>query len=81
MTEKITRNTTLTMGQVAKICEVCPKTVHGWIARGNIKGYRIPNSKHRRILLRDLVKFLEDNDMSCFLDKVIPPPERPNKPR
>ncbi|MBL0921512.1 MAG: response regulator [Phycisphaerales bacterium] len=51
----------LTTGEVAKICNVAPRTVSKWFDSGQLKGYRIPGSKDRRIPLNQLVKFMKDH--------------------
>lgn len=48
----------LTTGEVAKICNVAPRTVSKWFDSGALKGYRIPGSKDRRIPVGELVKFM-----------------------
>lgn len=48
----------LTTGQVAKICNVAPRTVSKWFDSGQLRGYRIPGSKDRRIPLSQLVRFM-----------------------
>jgi len=48
----------LTTGEVAKICSVAPRTVSKWFDSGQLRGYRIPGSKDRRIPLDQLVKFM-----------------------
>jgi excisionase family DNA binding protein len=48
----------LTTGEVAKICNVAPRTVSKWFDSGALKGYRIPGSKDRRIPVSELVKFM-----------------------
>src|SRR5688572_17759958 len=35
----------LTTGEVAKICNVAPRTVSKWFDSGALRGYRIPGSK------------------------------------
>jgi excisionase family DNA binding protein len=52
-----------TTGQVAKICQVAPRTVSKWFDTGKLKGYRIPGSLDRRIPRADLIRFLKDNGM------------------
>jgi excisionase family DNA binding protein len=52
-------NDTLTTGQVAKICSVAPRTVSKWFDSGQLRGYRIPGSKDRRIPLAQLVRFMK----------------------
>ena len=48
----------LTTGQAAKICNVAPRTVSKWFDTGQLRGYRIPGSKDRRIPLSQLVRFM-----------------------
>ena len=52
-----------TTGQVAKICQVAPRTVSKWFDSGKLKGYRIPGSQDRRIPRDHLIRFLKDNGM------------------
>lgn len=49
----------LTTGEVAKICNVAPRTVSKWFDSGSLKGYRIPGSKDRRIPVAQLIKFMK----------------------
>lgn len=51
----------LTTGEVAKICNVAPRTVSKWFDTGQIKGYRIPGSKDRRIPVSELVRFMREH--------------------
>ncbi len=53
----------LTTGDVAKICNVAPRTVSKWFDNGRLKGYRIPGSKDRRIPLNELVRFMKTHNM------------------
>jgi len=48
----------LTTGEVAKICNVAPRTVSKWFDSGSLKGYRIPGSRDRRIPSSELTKFM-----------------------
>jgi excisionase family DNA binding protein len=48
----------LTTGEVAKICNVAPRTVSKWFDSGSLKGYRIPGSRDRRIPSAELMKFM-----------------------
>jgi len=48
----------LTTGEVAKICNVAPRTVSKWFDTGKLRGYRIPGSKDRRIPLPQLIRFM-----------------------
>jgi excisionase family DNA binding protein len=53
----------LTTGEVAKICNVAPRTVSKWFDSGQLKGYRIPGSKDRRIPTDELVHFMRLHNM------------------
>ena len=53
----------LTTGDVARICNVAPRTVSKWFDSGQLKGYRIPGSKDRRIPVGELVRFMKANNM------------------
>lgn len=52
------RKNVLTTGEVAKICNVAPRTVSKWFDAGHLRGYRIPGGKDRRIPLDQLVRFM-----------------------
>ena len=53
----------LTTGDVAKICHVAPRTVSKWFDNGQLKGYRIPGSKDRRIPVNELIRFMKVHNM------------------
>jgi len=53
----------LTTGDVAKICHVAPRTVSKWFDNGQLRGYRIPGSKDRRIPVTELVRFMKIHNM------------------
>jgi excisionase family DNA binding protein len=53
----------LTTGEVARICHVAPRTVSKWFDCGQLRGYRIPGSRDRRIPLDALVAFMRANGM------------------
>jgi excisionase family DNA binding protein len=53
----------LTTGEVAKICNVAPRTVSKWFDSGALYGYRIPGSKDRRIPLNQLIRFMKQHGM------------------
>jgi len=53
----------LTTGEVAKICNVAPRTVSKWFDSGSLHGYRIPGSKDRRIPLNQLIRFMKHHGM------------------
>lgn len=51
----------LTTGEVAKICNVASRTVSKWFDSGQLRGYRIPGSKDRRIPVSNLIKFMKSH--------------------
>ncbi|MHC4738547.1 MAG: helix-turn-helix domain-containing protein [Planctomycetota bacterium] len=53
----------LTTGEVARICNVAPRTVSKWFDKGQLKGYRIPGSKDRRIPVSELTRFMKAHNM------------------
>lgn len=53
----------LTTGQVARICQVAPRTVSKWFDSGHLKGYRVPGSKDRRIPVQGLIQFMRSHGM------------------
>jgi len=50
-----------TTGEVAKICNVTIRTVIKWFESGILKGFKIPNSRDRRIPHDNLIAFMEEN--------------------
>jgi len=57
-TDMLGKKDVLTTGQVAKICNVAPRTVSKWFDSGQLRGYRIPGSKDRRIPMDQLIRFM-----------------------
>lgn len=57
----------LTTGEVAKICNVAPRTVSKWFDTGQLKGYRIPGSRDRRIPLNELKRFMKEYDIPAAI--------------
>ncbi|MBA7662456.1 hypothetical protein ES703_70485 [subsurface metagenome] len=53
----------LTTGDVARICNVAPRTVSKWFDNGQLKGYRIPSSRDRRIPVSELIRFMKVHNM------------------
>lgn len=53
----------LTTGEVATICNVAPRTVSKWFDSGQLKGYRIPGSKDRRIPMANLIRFMKQHNI------------------
>lgn len=48
----------LTTGEVARICGVAPRTVSKWFDAGQLRGFKIPGSRDRRIPREALVRFM-----------------------
>ncbi len=63
MGRKYNKQDILTTGEVAKICNVAPRTVSKWFDNGQLRGYRIPGSRDRRIPLEQLVRFMRAHGM------------------
>ena len=57
------RKDILTTGQVAQICKVAPRTVTKWFDTGQLKGYRIPGGRDRRIPATELIRFMKVHNM------------------
>jgi excisionase family DNA binding protein len=57
------RKDILTTGQVAQICKVAPRTVTKWFDTGQLKGYRIPGGRDRRIPAAELIRFMKMHNM------------------
>lgn len=58
MTETLLNKQVLTTGEVARICHVAPRTVSKWFDSGQLRGYRIPGSRDRRIPADQLKDFM-----------------------
>jgi hypothetical protein len=57
----------LTSGDVARVCNVAPRTVSKWIDNGLLLGYRIPGSRDRRVAKTDLISFMVKNNMPMHI--------------
>lgn len=53
----------LTTGEVAKICNVAPRTVSKWVDTGVLSGYRIPGSRDRRVPKSNLLRFMKAHNI------------------
>ena len=53
----MTKKRFVTTGEIAKICEVSPKTVIAWIERKQLRSFRIGRGP-RKVTLSDLFEFL-----------------------
>ncbi len=47
-----------TTGEVARLCGVAPRTVSKWFDSGQLRGFKIPGSRDRRIPRESLVRFM-----------------------
>ena len=55
--------TVFTTGEAAKICKVSQQTIIRCFDNGQLKGFRVPGSKFRRIPREQLFKFMRDNNI------------------
>jgi excisionase family DNA binding protein len=53
--------TVFTTGEAAKICKVSQRTIIRCFDNGQLKGFRVPGSRFRRIPREALYKFMKDN--------------------
>ena len=60
---EVSESTVYTTGDVARICQVAPRTVSKWFDTGRLKGYRIPGSLDRRIPRDSLIEFMRSHGM------------------
>ena len=60
----------LTTGNIATICSVASRTVTTWLDKGLLKGYKLPGSNTRRVTIKEMERFLQENGMPMppFLD-------------
>ena len=67
-------NNVLTTGDVAKICNVAPRTVSIWFDKGLLNSYCIPASRFRRIPIPELARFMTEHNIPWpkkYFDKYI----------
>ena len=55
--------TVFTTGEAAKICKVSQQTIIRCFDNGQLKGFRVPGSKFRRIPRESLYRFMRDNQI------------------
>jgi excisionase family DNA binding protein len=53
--------TVFTTGEAAKVCKVSQQTIIRCFDNGQLKGFRVPGSRFRRIPRESLYKFMKDN--------------------
>jgi excisionase family DNA binding protein len=52
-----------TTGEAAEICKVSQQTIIRCFDAGRLEGFRVPGSKFRRIPRKNLVRFMQDNNI------------------
>ena len=57
----MTSKTVFTTGEAAKICKVSQQTIIRCFDSGQLKGFRVPGSRFRRIPRPELYQFMRDN--------------------
>jgi excisionase family DNA binding protein len=55
--------TVFTTGEAAKVCKVSQQTIIRCFDNGQLKGFRVPGSKFRRIPRESLFRFMKDNNI------------------
>src|SRR5262245_3996374 len=60
-TDERMNKTVYTTGEAAKICKVSQQTIIRCFDNGQLKGFRVPGSRFRRIPREALYKFMKDN--------------------
>ena len=54
---------TLKPSEIAQYCDVHQRTVSRWIAKGQLKGYKLPGRGNYRVLVDDFISFLHQQNM------------------
>lgn len=65
--QTLQRKAVYTTGEVARICHVAPRTVSKWVDTGQLRGYRIPGSRDRRIPVEHLQAFMRAHGIPADL--------------
>ena len=60
-----------TTSEVAKFCKVSTQTASRWVDNGQLPGWRVPFTKHRRVSQKSLIKFMRDNGLPEDLIKEV----------
>ena len=60
---EVNREYSLTTGKVAELCQVTKRTVIKWIDSGKLRGYTLPDSRHRRVSLWELRRFAREHKL------------------
>lgn len=56
-------NKSYSSGDVAKICNVTPRTIIRWISAGKLNSFKLPGRGNNRVAEDDLIAFLHANQM------------------
>src|ERR1700733_3532127 len=56
-----TMKTVFTTGEAAKVCKVSQQTIIRCFDSGQLKGFRVPGSRFRRIPRENLYRFMKEN--------------------
>jgi len=59
----VKRKSVYTTGEAAVICQLSQQTIIRCFDSGQLRGFRVPGSKFRRIPHEDLMKFMKDNNI------------------
>lgn len=54
---------TLKPSDIAQYCDVHQRTVSRWIAKGQLKGHKLPGRGNYRVLVDDFISFLHQQNM------------------
>ena len=57
---------TLTVGELAKLCNVCPRTIALWCDKGLIAYHRMPSTRMRRILVSEAKAFMTKQGLPLY---------------
>ncbi len=61
--DELQSKSVFTTGEVAEICKLSQQTVIRCFDRGQLRGYRVPGSRFRRIPRDSLVQFMKENQI------------------
>jgi len=60
---RLRRKAVYTTGEAAEICRLSQQTIIRCFDNGQLKGFRVPGSRFRRIPRRNLIEFMKVNDI------------------
>ena len=76
MAKDVKRKSSYTTGEIAKLLGININTVIKWFDEGQLKGFRLPGSKERRVPYETLKDFMRTHDLPLDL---LPAPGEPIK--